>query len=83
MNNQASYLTDLQIKVLKGKNNLLDIITKASQKDVYIESINTIEEPDFTKYAVTVKTENVDQLNAFINELETLSFVREVGRKIN
>lgn len=83
MNNQASYLTDLQIKVLKGKNNLLDIITKASQKDVYIESINTIEEPDFTKYAVTIKTENVDQLNAFINELETLSFVREVVRKIN
>ena len=62
---------------------LLDIITKASQKDVYIESINTIEEPDFTKYAVTIKTENVEQLNAFITELGTLSFVREVVRKIS
>lgn len=83
MTNQASYLTDLQIKVIKGKNQLLDIITKASQKDIYIESVKTFEDIDFTTFAITVKTNDINQLNNFINDVRSLSFVRDIVRKYN
>lgn len=76
----TSYLTDLSIKVLKGKNQLLDIITKASQKDVYIESIKTYEEDAYTRYSVTIKTNSASQLESFISDLKSLPFLVDVGR---
>ncbi len=83
MNSESSYLTDLYITVTKGKNQLLDIITKASQKDVYIESVKTIEEDAATKYTITVKTANINELDNFISDLKSLPFVIEVGRGHN
>ena len=83
MNSDSSYLTDLYITVTKGKNQLLDIITKASQKDVYIESVKTIEEDAATKYTITVKTANINELDNFISDLKSLPFVIEVGRGHN
>lgn len=83
MSSDSSYLTDLYVKVLKGKNQLLDIITKASQKDVYIEAIKTIEEDMATIYSLTVKTNNNQELDNFISDLKSLSFVVEVGRGHN
>lgn len=79
-NSTSSYLTDLTIKVVKGKNQLLDIITKASQKDVYIESVKTIEEDTYTIFAVTIKTSNATQLDNFISDLKSLPFLIDVGR---
>ena len=81
MDSQSTYFTDLSIKVLKGKNQLLDIITKASQKDVYIESVKTVEENDCTIFAVTIKTTNATQLESFIADLKSLPFLIDVGRK--
>ena len=83
MGNNGSYLTDLSITVIKGKNQLLDIITKASQKDIYIESVKTVEDIDYTKFAITVKTSNAQQLEAFIADVKSLSFVTDVGRSRN
>ena len=80
MNSDSSYLTDLAITVVKGKNQLLDIITKASVLDLYIESVHTFEEENLTKFVVTVKTVDVNQLDKFITELKSLNFVKDVGR---
>ncbi|MBQ8193371.1 MAG: bifunctional (p)ppGpp synthetase/guanosine-3',5'-bis(diphosphate) 3'-pyrophosphohydrolase [Bacilli bacterium] len=80
MNSNSTYLTDLSVKVLKGKNQLLDIVTKASQKDIYVESVKTFEEEDYTKFAITVKTNDASTLENFIADLKSLSFVIEVGR---
>ena len=79
-NDDTSYLTDLTIKVVKGKNQLLEIITKASQKDVYIESVKTTEDIDYTTFSVTIKTTNSEQLDMFISDLKSLSFLIEVER---
>lgn len=79
-NSDGSYLTDLSIKVLKGKNQLLDIITKASQKDAYIESVKTYEEEAYTTYAVTIKTSSSTQLDGFISDLKSLPFLIDVVR---
>ena len=83
MGNNGSYLTDLTITVLNGKNPLLDIITKASQKDIYIEAVKTDEDVDYTKLNITVKTSNTEQLEAFISDVKSLSFVVEVRRSHN
>ena len=80
-NDNTSYYTDIQIKTIKSSNTLLDIITIASQKDVYISQINTIESTDFIKYEVTVKTNNTEELNNFISVLKSLKNVIEVERK--
>ena len=82
MDSESSYLTDLTIKVIKGKNQLLDIITKASQKDVYIESVKTYEDVDSTTFAVTIKTTNSTQLDNFISDLKSLPFLIDVGRTV-
>lgn len=81
MDSESSYLTDLSIKVIKGKNQLLDIITKASQKDVYIESVRTIEDNDNIIFDITIKTTNSTQLESFIADLKSLPFLLDVGRK--
>ena len=82
MDSESSYLTDLTIRVIKGKNQLLDIITKASQKDVYIESVKTYEDVDSTTFAVTIKTTNSTQLDNFISDLKSLPFLIDVGRAV-
>ena len=82
-NKDGSYLTDIKVKVIKGKNNLLEIITKASQSEVFIESVNTYEDDDFTTLALTVKTRDITQLNNFINDVKSLSDVKSVERRIN
>lgn len=80
---ESTYLTNISVKVIKEKNQLLDIITKASQKDVYIESVKTYEEDTNTTFAITIKTNNTNQLENFISDLKSLPFVIEVERTYN
>ena len=82
-NKDGSYLTDIKVTVIKGKNQLLEIITKASQKEIFIESVNTFEDEDTTTFALTVKTTDINQLNNFISDLKSLSDVKNVERRIN
>ena len=62
---------------------LLDIISLASTKDIYIDSFNTKEEQIETVYKITVKISSVDKLNGFINALQKLKFVKNVERVNN
>lgn len=77
----TNYTTDIKIVSLKEKNQLLEIIAKASQKDIYIESVNTKEELDTYIYQLSIKTENKDKLENFINDIRSLPKVLEVERK--
>lgn len=81
-NDESVYLTDIEIEVLNGKNQLLDIITKASQKNIYVESVNTKELDDKIIYSMTVKIKNIEELENFINELYSFPFVKRAERKI-
>ena len=74
------YLTDLKIETIIYNNALVDIITKASLRNVYIEEIKNHEFEDYTVYDITIKIKNKNDLNMFINDLEMLSFVKKVVR---
>lgn len=77
----SSYYTDLLITVVNGHNQLLDIITKASQNDVYIEAVNLDSDDDYPKYSLTIKTIDKEHLDKFISDLKALNTVIEVVRK--
>jgi (p)ppGpp synthase/HD superfamily hydrolase len=83
MSSESHYLTDLRITMTIGKNNLLDIITKASIKDVFIESVTTIEEETHNIYDITLRTDDSVHLENFIADLKSLPSIISVERKSN
>ena len=81
MDSDISYDTNLVIRVLDKKNRLLDIVTKASFRDVYLDGISTEIDGLETVYKVIVKTKNLESLNNFINDIKSFPFVTEVTRR--
>ncbi len=80
---ETSYDTDIVISVIDEKNRLLDIVTKASVRDVYLEGVSTSIQGLETIYRLTVKTKDSESLNNFISDVKSLPFVKEVSRKNN
>lgn len=79
----GNYLARLIVRTKNaGNNNILDIATKSSQRNLYIDSIATREYKDHVDYEITVKVPNIDILKLFINDLEGLEFVLGVEREI-
>lgn len=79
-NSHREYYTDLIITTENGKNYLLDIISEASLKNVYIDSFNTKENSMENIYHLTVKINDKESLNGFIIGLKNLKFVKNVER---
>jgi GTP pyrophosphokinase len=80
-NIEGIYYTDIQVEVLSGKNYLLDLIAKATSKNIYIDAIKTKDSGNGTFYEMTLKIKNKEELEQFIGSLENLSFVKGVIRK--
>ncbi len=81
MNSISSFLTGLSITTTKGKNQLLDIITKASQKDIFVESVTNIEEDTYNRFELTIKTNDAEHLDNFISDVKSLPFIINIERK--
>ncbi len=75
------YYSDLIVEVILGGNYLLDIVQKASIKNVFVESIKTHEYDSKVSYELTVKIKNAEELNSFIVDLNNFSFVKYAGVK--
>ena len=73
------YFTDIIIYT-NTKDNLLDIITKASANGVIIDRIETINKSEYKIYSLTILIENVEKLNKFIKDLDNLEFTIKVDR---
>ena len=75
------YETSIIIETTTSKNNLLDIISKATTKNVNVYNIKTKVVDLNTIFEMTVKVKNKDELDDFINSLYSLKVVRKVKRK--
>lgn len=75
------YYSDINIEVILGGNYILDIVQKASIKNVFVEAIKTKNCSDKVIYELTVKIKNTDELNSFIKDLYNFSFVKKVEIK--
>ena len=76
------YPTSLLIRAINNKNVLMEIIAKTSNSDITVESIKTISSSDDCLYDITILVENKEKLNKYINDLEMLSNILSVERKI-
>ncbi len=70
----------LLIKTNSFKNHILEIVTKASLKNVSINSIKEFKTEKSIDYELQVKVKNNNELNQYIDELKLLNFVMEVIR---
>ncbi len=70
----------LLVKTNTIKNLILEIVTKASLKNISINSIKEINTDKSIDYEILVKVKNNADLNLYIDELKTLNYVMEVIR---
>ena len=59
---------------------LLRIITLATKSDIIVDSINLINRNKELFYDMSVKVKNISSLTNFLDEVKTISNVREVER---
>jgi GTP pyrophosphokinase len=78
--NDTKYITKLSILTNGIDNSILDIVTKATIRNVSITGVNEVNKNNNTYYDVLVKVQNKDNLDLFISDLENLSFVISVKR---
>ena len=74
------YVAKIKIYTNGSKSNLLDIISKATVRNVSVSSINELNTNGYVHYDMLVKVKNKDSLELFIDDVKTLSFVTDVKR---
>lgn len=78
MESDNSYISKLKIYTTDLNNNLLDIVTKASLKNVIVSSINEFSKDNNCGYNVIVKVKNKNDLDEFSESVRILSFVKRI-----
>ena len=77
----SRYITDIVVECLKNSDSLLDIISQASKKDVFIDGIKTIEDGDYISYVISIKTPDISHVENYISSLKSLNSVVSVKRR--
>lgn len=72
------YLSKLRITTTELKNNLVEIVTVASQKNVSLTSINEFEKDNITGYNISIRVKDSQALENFKESIRILPFVIKV-----
>lgn len=73
-----TYITKLKIITNTLENNMLNIVTKASLKNVIVTSINEFNKNNINGYNVEIKVKDKNTLDLFIESLRILPFVEKI-----
>ena len=76
------YPTNILIHAMDNKNILLDIISKTSNTDITVQSINTVNSNNNYIYDITVLITDKDKLMKFINDIRMIPNIIDVERVI-
>ena len=76
----SKYCARILIKTNNINNNLLDIVTKSSQRNLNIEKIDTHTHNEVVDYELLVDVPNTETLDLFMSDLKSLPFVKDVER---
>ncbi len=79
---QQKYTSTLMIKALKSDNLLLDIISKTKNRNITVQSINTMNELDYMLVNLTILVDHLDNLNKFIVDCKNINDVILVERAL-
>ena len=74
-----TYISKLKVYTNDNSNNMLEIITKASLKNIIVTSINEFHKNNTQGYSITIKVPDKDTLDSFIDSIRVLSFVESVN----
>ena len=77
----STFQTNVDVQTDSSKNYLLDIVSKATSKKVYVDGVRTKSDNLDTVYTITVKVTDKEQLEDFMNSLYAYKFVKKVERK--
>ena len=64
----------------KTDNILVEIISKTTNNNIVVSSINTLSEN--SRYKLSILVENIESLNKFINDLNTITSIQTIERLI-
>ena len=78
LNSDNTYISNLKIITNDNHNNMLEIITKASLKNIIVTSINEFNKNNIHGYNVILKVKDKEMLNNFIESIRILSFVSSI-----
>ena len=78
LDSDNTYISKLKIITNDDHNNMLDIITKASLKNVIVTSINEFNKNNTHGYNITIKVKDKNILDSFIESIRILSYVSNV-----
>ncbi len=76
------YSTTLLIKTEKKENILLDIVSKASNNNINVESINTYNNEDDILFELTILVENTERLDKFMSTIKSIPACISIERGI-
>ena len=76
------FVTSIVIQCEKKDNILLEIVSKASNHNINIESIHTYNEQDFTTFSLDILVENESSLTKFIRTISSVPNIVKVERSI-
>lgn len=74
--------TNIVVEAERRDNLLLEIISKTTSSDTSIQSINTINHPDFVVYDIVILAPDKEKLEKFINDVSQMQQVHKVERII-
>lgn len=80
--NNKKYPTDLLIRTQKKENALLEIISKASNYNINVETIHTYNNIDDIMFEITILVENNEKLLQFMNSLKSMPSCLMVERSM-
>jgi len=81
-NIEKKYPTNILVHAESNKTVLLDIISKTSNTDITVLSINTLSSSDEFLFDVTVSVPSLDKLKKFMDDIRLLDEITEVERII-
>ena len=79
---EKKYPTNVLIHAESNKSVLLDVISKTSNTDVTVVSINTLSSTDEFLFDLTVSVPNIDALKKFMDDVRLIKEVTDVERII-
>lgn len=74
------YVSKMTLETNGLKGSVLDIVTKATLRNIYVSSINEINRNGVIFYDLLVKVKNKSELDLFMDELMTLPFIVDIKR---
>ena len=77
---EKRYVAKLIVETNTDKPDVLDIVTKATLRNVTVSSMNELNHNGVLNYDLLVKVQNKRDLDLFIDELKTLPFIVDIRR---